>query len=85
MVPSLRLLVISPREAGIAAARANRRIGGRRQKFDAVKRREIIESVITGRKSGANMARLYNINQPTVSRVIAITGKVSWWLASSIS
>jgi hypothetical protein len=34
-------------------------------------RREIAESVITGRKSGAEMARLYNISQPTVSRIVA--------------
>jgi hypothetical protein len=57
--------------AGIAAARAEGRIGGRRKKLDAAKRREIAESVITGRKSGAEMARLYNISQPTVSRIVA--------------
>jgi transposase-like protein len=44
---------------------------GRRKKLDAAKRREIAESVITGRKSGAEMARLYNISQPTVSRIVA--------------
>jgi hypothetical protein len=27
--------------------------------------------IITGRKSGAEMARLYNISQPTVSRIVA--------------
>ena len=48
--------------AGLAAARAEGRIGGRRKKLDAGKRREIAESVLTGRKSGADMARLYNIN-----------------------
>jgi hypothetical protein len=37
----------------------------------AAKRREIAESVITGRKSGADMARLYNVSQPTVSRIVA--------------
>jgi hypothetical protein len=47
------------------------RVGGRRKKLDAAKRREIAESVITGRKSGADMARLYNISQPTVSRIVA--------------
>jgi DNA invertase Pin-like site-specific DNA recombinase len=36
----------------------------------AAKRREIAESVITGRKSGAEMARLYNISPPTVSRIV---------------
>jgi hypothetical protein len=41
----------------------------RRKKLDATKRREIAESVIAGRKSGAAMARLHNISQPTVSRI----------------
>jgi hypothetical protein len=27
--------------------------------------------IVTGRKSGAEMARLYNISQPTVSRIVA--------------
>jgi DNA invertase Pin-like site-specific DNA recombinase len=57
--------------AGLAAARAEGRIGGRRKKLDAAKRREIAESVVSGRKTGAAMARLYCISQPTVSRIIA--------------
>jgi hypothetical protein len=32
---------------------------------------EIAESVISGRKSGAEMARLYHISSPTVSRIVA--------------
>jgi hypothetical protein len=39
--------------------------------WNVAKRCEIAESVITGRKSGADMARLYNISQPTVSRIVA--------------
>ena len=57
--------------AGLAAARSEGRIGGRRTKLDASKRLEIAESVVFGRKSGADMARLYNISQPTVSRIVA--------------
>jgi DNA-binding CsgD family transcriptional regulator len=56
--------------AGLAAARSERHVGGRRGKFDAVRRREIAESVITGRKTGAEMARLFGISQPTVSRIV---------------
>jgi hypothetical protein len=44
---------------------------GRRQKFDAAERLEIAESVPSGRKSAADMARLYGVNQPTVSRIVA--------------
>ena len=65
-----RAMIRERTSAGLAAARAEGRIGGRRKKLDAAKRREIAESVITGRKSGADMARLYNISQPTVSRIV---------------
>jgi DNA invertase Pin-like site-specific DNA recombinase len=66
-----RAMIRERTSAGIAAAQAEGRVGGRRKKLDAAKRREIAESVITGRKSGAEMARLYNISQPTVSRIVA--------------
>jgi len=32
---------------------------------------EIAESVLSGRKTGAEMVRLYNISPPTVSRIVA--------------
>ena len=54
-----------------AAARAEGRIGGRRRKLDAAKRKEIAESVLSGRKSGAEMARLYDVSQATASRIVA--------------
>jgi DNA invertase Pin-like site-specific DNA recombinase len=66
-----RAMVRERTSAGLAAARSEGRIGGRRKKLDTEKRREIAESVISGRKSGADMARLYNISQPTVSRIVA--------------
>jgi len=66
-----RAMIRERTSAGLAAARAEGRIGGRRKKLNDVKRREIAESVITGRKSGADMVRLYNISQPTVSRIVA--------------
>ena len=66
-----RAMIRERTSAGLAAARAEGRIGGRRKKLDTAKRREIAESVISGRKSGAEMARLYNIGQPTVSRIVA--------------
>jgi DNA invertase Pin-like site-specific DNA recombinase len=66
-----RAMIRERTSAGLAAARAEGRVGGRRKKLDATKRREIAESVIAGRKSGADMARLYNVSQPTVSRIVA--------------
>ena len=52
----------------LAAKRCSDRL---RKKLDAAKRLEIAKSFITGRKSGAEMARLCNISQPTVSRIVA--------------
>jgi DNA invertase Pin-like site-specific DNA recombinase len=66
-----RAMIRERTSAGIAAARAEGRTGGRRKKLDPAKRREIAESVVTDRKSGADMARLYNISPPTVSRIVA--------------
>jgi DNA invertase Pin-like site-specific DNA recombinase len=73
-----RAMIRERTSAGIAAARAEGRIGGRRaagggrrKKLHAAKRGEIAESVITGRKSAADMARLYNISQPTLSRIVS--------------
>lgn len=56
--------------AGLAAARGEGRIGGRRKQLDRAKRREIAESVISIWKTGAATARLYNVSAPTVSRIV---------------
>jgi DNA invertase Pin-like site-specific DNA recombinase len=66
-----RAMIRERTSAGLAQARAEGRIGGRRKKLDPHKRREIAESVLSGRKSGADMARLYDISEPTVSRIVA--------------
>lgn len=56
--------------AGLRQARAEGRIGGRRPKLVPRQREEIAESVLTGRKSAADMARLYGVSQATVSRIV---------------
>jgi DNA invertase Pin-like site-specific DNA recombinase len=66
-----RAMIRERTSAGLAAARAEGRTGGRREKLDDMQRREIAESVISGRKSGADMAWRYNASQPTICRIIA--------------
>jgi DNA invertase Pin-like site-specific DNA recombinase len=66
-----RAMIRERTSAGLAQARAEGRIGGRRRKLGDKQRREIAESVISGRKSGAEMARLYSVSEPTVSRIVA--------------
>src|SRR6202035_3831441 len=66
-----RAMIRERTSAGLAAARAEARVGGRRKKLDAAKRREIDETIISGRKTGAEMAKLYNVSAPTVLRIVA--------------
>ena len=66
-----RAMIRERTSAGLAQARLEGRLGGRRRKLDDKKRREIAESVVAGRKSGAEMARLYDVSEPTVSRIVA--------------
>lgn len=66
-----RAMIRERTSAGLALARAEGRVGGRRRKLTEGQRGEIAESVLSGRKSAAEMARLYRISQPTVSRIVA--------------
>jgi DNA invertase Pin-like site-specific DNA recombinase len=57
-----RTMVRERSMAGLAQARAEGEIGRRRRKLDPKKRREIAESALSGRKSGAEINR--SANQP---------------------
>lgn len=65
-----RAMIRQRTSAGLALARSEGRIGGRRKKLNPKMRLEIAESVLSGRKSAAEMARLHEISQPTVSRIV---------------
>lgn len=58
-------------KAGLEAARSEGRIGGRKPKLRDNQRKDIIENILSGRKTGAQMARLYNVSAATVSRIVA--------------
>ncbi len=81
-----RAIIRERTSAGLAVARAEGRVGGRPRKLDATKRREIVESVIIGRKTGTEMAQLYNVSQPIMSRMSHNIGQSSiqsaTWIAS---
>ncbi len=57
--------------AGLAAARAEGRVGGRRPKLTAGERATIAEEVLSGRRSAAHMARLHKVSEATASRLLA--------------
>jgi len=56
---------------GLAAARAEGRVGGRRPKLTAGLRATIADEVLSGRRSAAHMARLHKVSEATVSRLLA--------------
>ncbi len=66
-----RSMIRERTSVGLRQARAEGRVGGRRPKLTAAQRREIVESVVSGRRTAADMARLYGVSQPTVSRIVA--------------
>ena len=66
-----REMVRERTKAGLDAALAEGRVGGRKPKLKANQRKDIIDNVMTGRKSGAEMARLYNVSEATISRTVA--------------
>ena len=58
-------------DVGAVDGHAGRRRRGARKKLDDTKRREIAEAVISGRKTAAQMARMFGVSPPTVSRIVA--------------
>lgn len=56
--------------AGLAVARAEGRVGGRRPKLTVQQRADIVENVRSGRRTAAQMARLYGVSGPTISRIL---------------
>ena len=55
--------------AGLAAARTEGRIGGRRPKLTPAQKADVVENVVSGRRTAAQMARLYKVSEPTISRI----------------
>ncbi len=66
-----RAMIRERTSAGIVAARAEGRVGGRRPKLTAAQQADIAKNVLSGRNTAAQMARLYKVSQPTVSRLLA--------------
>lgn len=56
--------------AGLASARAQGRIGGRRPKLQERQRAEILDMVSSGRRSASEAARLFDVHPATISRLM---------------
>ncbi len=57
--------------AGLREARAKGRVPGRKPKVSAEQKKEIVDAVSSGRKSAAEIARLFKIHRATVSRFVS--------------
>jgi DNA invertase Pin-like site-specific DNA recombinase len=57
--------------AGLWEARTQGRVPGRKPKITAEQRKEIVDAVSSGRKTAAEMARLFKIHRGTISRFIS--------------
>lgn len=66
-----RAMIRERTKAGLQEARAKGRKPGRKPRLTAVQEREIVEAVISGRKTAAEMARLFKVHPSTVSRLLA--------------
>jgi DNA invertase Pin-like site-specific DNA recombinase len=66
-----RAMIRERTRAGLAAARAQGRIGGRRPKLREPHKAEIVAMVTSGRKTAAEAARLFGVHPSTVSRLLS--------------
>ena len=66
-----RAMIRERTQAGLVAARARGRIGGRRPKLGAQQQTALVDMVQAGRQSQADAARLFRVHPATVSRLLA--------------
>lgn len=57
--------------AGLKAAAAKGRKGGRKPSLNEDQKTDIADNVLSGRKTGAEMARLYKVSGATITRTVA--------------
>jgi DNA invertase Pin-like site-specific DNA recombinase len=66
-----RAMIRERTKAGLESARARGRKGGRKASLNEDQKADIADNVLSGRKTGAEMARLYKVSQATVTRTVA--------------
>jgi DNA invertase Pin-like site-specific DNA recombinase len=66
-----RAMVRERTRAGLKAAAARGRKGGRQPKLTPEQRAEILDGLGSGRKSAADLARLFRVHRTTISRLAA--------------
>ena len=66
-----RAMVRERTRAGLKAAAARGRTGGRQPKLTPEQKAEILDGLGSGRKSAADLARLFRVHRTTISRLAA--------------
>ncbi len=66
-----RAMIRERTRAGLKAAAAQGRKGGRKPALNDDQKTDIADNVLSGRKTGAEMARLYKVSQATITRTVA--------------
>ena len=69
-----RAMVRERTRAGLKAAAARGRTGGRQPKLTPEQKAEILDGLGSGRKSAADLARLFRVHRATISRLAAQAG-----------
>jgi DNA invertase Pin-like site-specific DNA recombinase len=67
-----RAMIRERTQAGLAVARAQGRIGGRRPKLGPQQQAAMVDMVTSGRQTQAAAARLFHVHPATVSRLLAM-------------
>lgn len=57
--------------AGLCEAARERPHSRRKPRITAEQKKEVVEAVVSGRKSAAEMARLFNVHRGTISRFVS--------------
>jgi DNA invertase Pin-like site-specific DNA recombinase len=68
---SERAIIRKRTRAGLQATRAQGRPGGGRKKLTQAQRADIVDNFPSGHKTGAEMARLYHVSEPIISRIVS--------------
>ncbi|PYE51961.1 recombinase family protein [Deinococcus yavapaiensis] len=68
-----RAMIRERTKAGLAVARAEGRVGGRRPKLTPHQQREIVRGIAEGRYTPAAAARLFDVHPATISRLLSRT------------
>lgn len=66
-----RAMIRERTHAGLKAAAAKGRKGGRKPSLNENQKNDIADNVLSGRNTGAEMARLYKVSQATITRTVA--------------